>query len=519
MSARLSWDRRYQNFMEAEYLTLSAPGSSQPEQLAKPTRISNLPTRKSVECSAGIVVASAVTYAAFRLRVTVPTIACFYLLMVVLAALRWGIWAATAVTVAAFLLLDYFFMEPLFILRVEGSANWIALGAFEFVGLVVSHLSVRLRQQASIATEERRNIKRLYELSRSILFLDRHEPPGQQIALFIQRAIGVQSIALFDSSSARTDEAGLALPKVRDLARDAWVQDSDFSGNGDHTWARVLRVETRSIGALAMHGKDLNPLVVDATASIVAITFERSRTLENEARAEAASQSDRLRTAVLDALAHAFKTPLTAIRAASSGLLEVGSLRPPEADLIALIDSESARLTDLANRLLQTARLDKSDISVCREECRVSSLINGALERLPAGFEGHKVELDVPSGDASIRGNGELIVVALLQLVDNALKYSTPGSHVTIKAGVAAREVVISVHNRGPVIGPEDRQCIFDRFYRAPGTEHLAPGTGLGLSITRKIAEAHGGRTWVASDERDGTTFFFALPATQGGLS
>jgi two-component system sensor histidine kinase KdpD len=309
------------------------------------------------------------------------------------------------------------------------------------------------------------------------------------------------------------------------------VQDSDFSGNGEHTWARVLRVESRSIGALAMRGKDLNPLVVDATASIAAIALERSRTLENEARAEAARQSDRLRTAVLDALAHAFKTPLTAIRAASSGLLEVGSLRPPEADLIALIDSESAHLTDLASRLLQTARLDKSDISVSREECHVSSLINGVLERLPAGFEGHKVDIDVlgdHGNDLRVRGNSELIVVALVQLADNAFKYSTPGSHVTIKAAVVAREVVISVHNRGPVIGPQDRQCIFDRFYRAPGTEHLAPGTGLGLSITRKIAEAHGGRTWVASDERNGTTFFFALPAaplpatplpaTQGGL-
>jgi two-component system, OmpR family, sensor histidine kinase KdpD len=515
MSARLSWSRRYQNFMGAEYITLAAPGNSKPER-AKLARINNLPARKSVECTAGVVIASAVTYAAFRLHFTLPTISCLYLLMVVLTALRWGIREATAATIAAFLLLDYFFTEPLFSFRMESPANWIALGAFEFVGLVVSHLSVRVRQQASIATEERRNIKRLYDLSRSVLLLDRHEPSGQQIALFIERAIGVQSVALFDASSARTDEAGLALPEVRDLARDAWVQDSDFSGNGEHTWARVLRVETRSIGALAMRGKDLNPLVVDATASIAAIALERSRTLANEARAEAARQSDRLRTAVLDALAHAFKTPLTAIRAASSGLLEVGSLRPPEADLIALIDSESVRLTDLANRLLQTARLDKSDISVCREECRVSSLINGALERLPAGFEGHKVELDVPSGDARIRGNGELIMVALVQLVDNALKYSTPGSHITIGAGVAAREVVISVHNRGPAIGPEDRQCIFDRFYRAPGTEHLAPGTGLGLSITRKIAEAHGGRTWVSSDEKDGTTFFFALPATQG---
>jgi two-component system sensor histidine kinase KdpD len=505
--------------MGAEYVTVGTRSNSDPDraELARP--INKPIARKSVEYLAGMAIAFAVTYAAFRLHVTLPAISCVYLLMVVLTALHWGIREATAATIASFLLLDYFFTEPLFSLRMENSANWIALGTFELVGLVVSHLSVRVRQEAAIASEERRNIRRLYELSRFVLLLDRDEPPGQQIALFIQRAIGVESVALFDPSSAQTDEAGVAIPQVRDLARDTWVRDSAFSGNGEHTWARLLRVDGRSIGAIAMRGQDLNPLVVDTTASIAAIALERSRTLESQARAEAARQSDRLRTAVLDALAHAFKTPLTAIRAASSGLLEMGSLQPPEADLIALIDSESVHLTDLATRLLQTARLDKSDISVCREECSIASLIHGTLERLPAGFEGHKVDLEIPCRDARIRGNSELIVVALLQLVDNALKYSTPGSQVTIKAGLAPREVVISVHNRGPAIGPEDRQHIFDRFYRARGTEHLAPGTGLGLSITRKIAEAHGGRTWVVSDERDGTTFFFALPATPGGPS
>ena len=349
-----------------------------------------------MEYLAGMAIAFAVTYAAFRLHVTLPAISCVYLLMVVLTALHWGIREATAATIAAFLLLDYFFTEPLFSLRMESPANWIALGTFELVGLVVSHLSVRVRQEAAIASEERRNIRRLYELSRSVLLLDRDEPPGQQIALFTQRALGVESVALFDPSSAQTDEAGVAIPQVRDLARDTWVRDSAFSGNGEHTWARLLRVDGRSIGAIAMRGQDLNPLVVDTTASIAAIALERSRTLESQARAEAARQSDRLRTAVLDALAHAFKTPLTAIRAASSGLLEMGSLQPPEADLIALIDSESVHLTDLATRLLQTARLDKSDISVCREECSIASLIHGTLERLPAGFEGHKVDLEIP---------------------------------------------------------------------------------------------------------------------------
>jgi two-component system sensor histidine kinase KdpD len=492
--------------------------SSRKTEHINPKRPTNaLALRKFLECFAAAILASFLTYVAFRLQFTLPAVSCLYLLMVVLAALRWGVWEATGTTIAAFLLLDYFFMEPLYSLRVDGSANWIALGAFEFVGLVVGGLSARLREHALVAEQERNNLKRLYELSRCVLLLDRREPPGHQIALFVQRAIGIKSIALFDPSSAQTDWAGAANSALSDLARNAWVQDANSDADGDHTWARVLRVGCKSIGAIAMCGRDVNPLIADATASIAAITLERSRTLDNETRAEASRQSDQLRTAVLDALAHAFKTPLTAIRAASSGLLEAGSLRPQEAELVTLIDDESAHLSDLATRLLQTARLEKADVPLCRKEWSISTLIEEVLERFPGGFDGHPVDLDIASPEARLSGNGELIVVALFQLVDNALKYSTPGSPVNIAVESSIREVVISVHNEGSMIRPDDRERLFERFYRAPGTENQAPGTGLGLSITRKVAEAHRGRTWALSDERGGTTFFFTLPLEPEG--
>jgi two-component system sensor histidine kinase KdpD len=439
--------------------------------------------------------------------------------MVILAALRWGVWEATAATVASFLFLDYFFTAPLFSLRMENSENWIALGTFEVVGLIVGRLSARERQQARLATEERNNMTRLYELSRFALQLDRRNPPEQQIARFIQNAIGVETIALYDPATERTGEAGIDCPGLGDLAREAWTRDADSGVDSGplgtaQIWLRVLRVGGKSIGAIAMRGKNLNPLVADATASIAAIALERSGSLEREARTEAARQSDQLRTAVLDALAHAFKTPLTAIRVASSGLLETGALRPAETELVALIDHESEHLSELATQLLQTARLDQADMPVSGEECQVSGLIDDVLQRLPAGFESHRLDLEIPAEDLCISGNRELIVVALLQLVDNALKYSAPGSPIGIGARCEGQEVVISVHNEGPTIRPEDRQSIFERFYRAPGAEALAPGTGLGLSITRKIAEAHGGRTWVVSEEKSGTTFYFAVPAT-----
>src|ERR1019366_4906233 len=154
--------------------------------------------RKAIEYFAAVTFACSITYAAFIFHFTLSAVCCIYLLMVVLAALHWGILEATAASLAAFIFLDYFFMEPLFSLQVDGAENWIALGAFEFVGLVVSTLSARLRQQVRIATQERNNVTRLYELSRCVLLLNRRDPPGRQIAHFLQRALGAESVVFFD---------------------------------------------------------------------------------------------------------------------------------------------------------------------------------------------------------------------------------------------------------------------------------------------------------------------------------
>jgi two-component system sensor histidine kinase KdpD len=111
-----------------------------------------------------------------------------------------------------------------------------------------------------------------------------------------------------------------------------------------------------------------------------------------------------------------------------------------------------------------------------------------------------------------VHGDRKILVAALEQFVDNASRYSTPGSPIAISAEENLGEIVIAIHNEGPPIRPADRERIFERFYRAEESRHRAPGTGLGLSIARKAAEAHGGRTWVVSEEPAGTTFFFALP-------
>ena len=455
-----------------------------------------------------------ITLLAFGLHATLSATAFLYFLIIVLAALRWGFWQATTFSVGAVLCLDYFFTSPLFSLRVNRAGDWTALIAFEFAGLVVSRLSAQAQHHARVASQERNNIQRLYELARSILLLDSHEPAGKQISTFVQRAIDVDSVALFDFAAGHVYSAGEENPELEVLVRSTWVEDRNQNDPVLGALSRVMRLGRKGTGAIALRAKHLNPLVADAVASIAAVALERSRSLEKEARAEAARQSEQLRAAVLDALAHAFKTPLTVIRTVSSGLLEAGALNPQETELVSLIDDETVRLTELATRLLQTARLEGTAASATTGECDPAEVVEHVLKSFESQLDGRTVKVSVP--DASQRlvvsANPDLVATALSQLIDNAIKYSVQGTPISVSVTTGAAEAVFSVHNVGPSIQPEDRERIFERFYRSPGTEYRAAGTGLGLSITRKVAEAHRGRAWVVSSEAAGTTFFLTLP-------
>ena len=447
---------------------------------------------------------------AFQLHFSLPVTAFVFFLLIVITALRLGFWEASGASIVAAACLDYYFTMPLFSFRAD-AAGWTALSAFECAALVVSRLSAQVQHQAEIARQQRNNMEQLYELARNILLVTRHEPVGPQIAAFIQKAIRIDSVALFDPSPAKVYSAGSAASGLEEAARNAWIKDRNEDQPAERTWSRVLRLGHKSIGAIALHATDISPIVADAIASLAAIALERSRSLEKEMRAEAARQSEQLRTAVLDALAHAFKTPLTTILAASSGLLEGGTLRPQEAELVTLIDDQSVVLNDLTTRLLQTARLEGAAIHLHREESSAAELLEDVMAPFQSQLERRPARIMLPEKDIRVSGDVGLIATALRQLVDNAIKYSDPGSIITISAEVADGEFLTAVHNEGLPIRAEDHERIFDRFYRSPGTEHRAAGTGLGLSITKKIAEAHQGRVWVESDER-GTTFRFALP-------
>jgi two-component system sensor histidine kinase KdpD len=256
----------------------------------------------------------------------------------------------------------------------------------------------------------------------------------------------------------------------------------------------------------------VNPLIVDALAALAAIAFDRHQSFEKEERADAARRGEQLRAAVMDSLGHELKTPLTTVQTASSGLLELGGLNESQFGLVKLIDDETLRLNKLCTRLLLTAKLEAEQVGLETGDVNFKQLVDEVLTCRPAKDASDRIEVAVEDPGLTLCVDRKLLGMVLTQYIDNARKYSAPNTPIKVAARKNQNEVIISVHNIGSSVRNEDRERIFDRFYRASDSKDSVSGTGIGLSVVKKAAEAHSGHVWVVSDEEEGTTFFLSLP-------
>lgn len=463
------------------------------------------------ESLAGCWVVALLGFSGYVLHFNSAPIGFLFLLVVVTEAILCGFWQATIVSLLACACLDYFFYPPILIFSISDPQDWVALGAFELSALVVSRVSSREQHSSREAGLQRAAMEQLYQLSRSTLLINLHQPPGPQLSQLIRTIFAVDGVGIFDANSGKCDIAGSFETGVENLAKESYFLQEDSDDPLTGISLRVLRMRNTSVGAIVVRGT-LDTLVTDALASLAAITLDRCVSFEKEIQIEQAHQSERLRAAVLDSLAHAVKTPLTAIQTAGSGLREVGTLNNSQAQLVSLVESECRQLTQLCNRLLQTAKLEAEDLTLNKDEITVSELVGRAVQKQSGHMAGHPVEVNLPDVSLKIRGDPELLSMALVQFLDNAAKYSFTGEKVKVTAWDSHSEVTISVHNFGPAIPISERERIFQRFYRGEESKAMAEGTGVGLSTVKMAAEAHRGHTWVTSDAEEGTTFFLSLP-------
>jgi two-component system, OmpR family, sensor histidine kinase KdpD len=456
------------------------------------------------------------TWVSFRLGLNLGTVGFLYLILVVLAAFYGGFWQATFVSVIAVGSLDYFFDQPIFSFSVGRLSNWVELGAFEFTALVISELSNRAQLRAVEAIAERRDTDRLYQTARRMLLLDSRGSVGSLVTALIRETFEMQGIVLFDAHSAAFHESGHPSPEADRQAREAFLADSDAFDSVHKTRFCILRVGGRPAGALALCGTEMRQLAAAALASLVAIALERARTREKQYHADAAREAEQLRTAVLDALAHQFKTPLTVIRTASSGLPAAGGLSEQQTELVSLIDQEARKLNDLASRLIGAPTLESTEFRSQPEPLLLSRLMKSVLQEIEQPADRDRFRIAVPAQEPPVFADRELILTAIAQLIDNALKYSATGSVIDLHLTVKATAVVLSVRSQGLVVSEADRERIFERFYRAPGAQDRFSGTGLGLSIVKTIAAGQHGHVWAEGEPGYGTVFSLSLPVLTG---
>jgi two-component system sensor histidine kinase KdpD len=370
---------------------------------------------------------------------------------------------------------------------------------------------------AQAAQQHRASAQKLFEFTTSTTQLDLHREPGPQLASLIRSIFEVEAVAIFDADLHRVYQDGEWFFDLENAIRNIYFFESVSDDPETGLIRRVLCIRNLPIGALLLRG-ELSPPSSNAIAGLVAITFDRYHSYANVNRTETARQTEQLRTTVLDSLAHAYKTPLTAIRAASTGLSEMGCLTPAQSDLVVLINEQTSVLNELTSRLLKTSRLEAHDLTLRMEPVAVAPLIDDLVASLREQFTDLSIRFTVSREDLCIRCDRNLLVTLLTQYVDNANKYSTEGSTVTIQALERSGEVVFSVHNIGPTIPPADHARIFDRYFRCADSASHVPGTGIGLSVAKRAAQAHGGDVWLTSDEELGTTFFASLLVTPDGV-
>ena len=452
-----------------------------------------------------------------QVHVNPTTVGFTFLLAILVVSANWGLRYALLMAVVATLAYNYFFLPPLLHFTIADPQNWVALVVFLVTALIASQLSERARREALQSNQRRQEVERLYAFSQQLLLADNVFGLLNNVPAYIVESFGVEGAALFLENKQKTYFSDIALQTslpVEEL--------KSVCGRGEPMRDRQrgiclmpLRLGVRSIGSFGITGCNLSRETLEAIGSLVAIAIERAGTMEKLSRTEAARESDRLRSLLLDSVTHEFRTPLTAIKASAETLMSEAKLdRPQLQELLAVINEESDRLNRLVGEAAEVAQLDARQVELRFESHRIRQAVDLAVQESRHALEHHPIEITVPDSLPSVKMDLDRIIEVLAQLLDNAGKYSPPDSPIHITADVRGGQLVTSVADHGPGIDDFEQAMIFEKFYRGRDQRLSIQGTGMGLAIAKAIVELHGGTIGVTSQVGRGSVFYFSLPLT-----
>ncbi|MBI2858337.1 MAG: DUF4118 domain-containing protein [Chloroflexi bacterium] len=445
-----------------------------------------------------------------------------YLLCVVITAIAWGLGPSVIVATLGVLALDFFFIPPYLTFVVADTQYIFTFIVMLGVGLTISYLTSRIRLQTQAAQRREIESATLYRLSRDLTVTTGLEDTLRNI---IENAkLTFQSNVVFFLPDAETGgklrvhlgSAGLIMQE-NDLAAAQWCfegQRIEGPGAGTlrNTRGRFLPLNAGKgpAGVLALWmmdpAKNLTSgqvRLLEAYADLAAVAIERTRLAEEARKVEIIAASDRLRTALLNSISHDLRTPLVSIIGVLSSLQEEGMELDEAArkNLIQVAREEAERLNRLITNLLDSSRIEAGAVVLSRQHFEIHDVIGVALGQLNSRLAGRQVKLGVPANLPSVWIDFALIVQVLVNVLDNAVKYSSAGSPIHISVQAAAGQVEITVADEGVGIPPQDLTRVFNKFYRVQRPDNVS-GTGLGLSICQGIIEAHEGR--IAAENRPG---------------
>jgi two-component system sensor histidine kinase KdpD len=464
---------------------------------------------------------------------TFTSLVMLYLLTVVVVSVSLSRGPAVFSAGAGVAVFAYFFVPEYWSFRIINPEYLITLLVMLGVSALISELTARIRYQARVARRQERQTAALYELSQR---LGGAEDLPTLMAAAVEHIAGIcdgrAAILLPGENGELGVAAGPPLPAddVREAMVASWVfRYGHTAGAGTQTLPAVrgtyvpLTVGDKAVGVLRVElpqpdnpGMAESLPLLEALARQLGLALERDKLCREAREAQLAIEAERMRNALLSSVSHDLKTPLTVIAGSASSLLEGEEVldQATKRELTQTIYEEANRLDLLVHNLLEMSRLQSGRLRVNREWHVLEEVIGNALQQLEPVLQAHPVTITLPPDCPLVNMDALLMERVLINLLDNAMKYTPPGTAIDITVRLKEREAVLEVADAGPGLPPGNEERIFEKFFQS--TPGRSRGVGLGLSICRSIIEAHGGRIWVANRPGGGAVFSFSLPLLEG---
>jgi two-component system sensor histidine kinase KdpD len=456
-----------------------------------------------------------------------------YLVGVVVVATRYGRGPSVLASLLGVGLFDYFFVTPYFSFSVSDTQYLVTLLAMLAVAMVISHLTANVRSQAKVAAHRERRATVLYAMSKE-LTSGRIEEEIVSIAVrHIHAEFGSRNAILIADANGRiVHPAGKPqLESLRDFDLDVaqWVYDhGEMAGQGTDTLPGAPAVYfplsgAEPLGVLALLPVNLRRLflpeqrkLLDTFISQIAQALERVRLADRAKAVYVQMEAERLRNSLLSSISHDLRTPLATIVGSASALAEKGeTLQTQDRQELSLaIYDEALRMSNLVNNILDMARLDSGVVQLNRQWHSLEEIVGTVLARLDKQLQGRPLSVRLPAETPLVYVDAVMIEQILVNLLENAVRYTPQGTPLEIYAELAPQAVTVYVADHGPGIPPGQEEMLFEKFYRVQ-REGAQSGVGLGLAICKAIAEAHGGYIRGRNRADGGAVFSFVLPLEQ----